>query len=115
MDKRFELENVIGQLRRELQAAEEEGRKEDLRFGVDGVDLEIKVAARASEEAECGFKLYVFSLGGKKKSEDEQAITVKLRLTPRKGKREAGAPVGDFEVSRMMAEPTGRRRHPGKR
>jgi hypothetical protein len=112
MDKRtgFELSSVIDEIRNELQAAAEGGRGKDIRFRVDGVDLEIKAALKKSEDVSCGFKVYVFSLGGGKKSEDEHTITVKLRLTPRKGKGDSAGPTGDFDISRTVSSMRSRRR-----
>jgi hypothetical protein len=98
MDNRFELENVLRQLRSELQAAEKAAQREGLKFGVEGIDLELKVSLKAVEGTDAGIKFYVFHLGGSEKNESEQALTIKMKLKPEKSD---GGPV---QVAKKTAE-----------
>ena len=82
MDQRFALTNVIQQLRAELQLAEDAATKEGLKFGVDGIELELKVSLKETDDSNMGLKFYVFNLGKGGKSESEQALTLKLKLKP---------------------------------
>lgn len=99
-DRQLELNNVIRQLRKELQSAMDETEVAPIRFRLESVDLELKVAAEAvaGGEGGCadgGLKFHVLGLGGGEKPEDERVHTVKVRLIPE------GSEGGTLAVSRV--------------
>jgi len=86
----IDLVEVIRQLRGQLQAAMKAGGKEELRFQVEDLELELQVAITrsASAEGEAGGKLkfWVLEFGGSGKVGgslgSERVQTLKLRLKP---------------------------------
>lgn len=81
------LTAVIGSLRAELIAAQEEAEGQDLRFPIEKLTVELKVAVTRSVDGKAGFKVPLLGaqFGGSAgyKSEELQTITVTL-----------GAPLG---------------------
>ena len=77
MNQELELKNVVRNLRKDLQALDEEGQGKDLKFKVEAIDLELKVAAKQTDGVDGGIKFYVFNLGASDKAESEQALTIK--------------------------------------
>jgi hypothetical protein len=82
MDQELELKDVVRKLRQDLQAAAEEGQGQAIKFKLESIDLELKVAAKQVEGVEGGIKFYVFNFGAKDQVESEQALTIKLKMTP---------------------------------
>ena len=98
MNQELELKNVVRNLRKDLQALDEEGQGKDLKFKVEAIDLELKVAAKQTDGVDGGIKFYVFNLGASDKAESEQALTIKLKLVPET------AVGGTLKVSRATTE-----------
>ena len=84
MDQELELKDVVRKLREDLQAAAEEGQGKAIKFKLEGIELELKVAAKDVGEANGGIKFYVFNFGASGKAESERALTIKLKLAPRR-------------------------------
>ena len=78
----IEIGELVTSLRRELQAAVQDAKDEDLRFKVDSIELELKVTAKRSVEGGGGIKFWVFDASAKGGTSREDAQTVKLMLTP---------------------------------
>jgi hypothetical protein len=83
MDQELELNKVVKKLRAELQAAVEEGDGKNVRFQMDAIELELKVVVKDKGAAEGGIKFYVFNFGAKAEVENEQALSIKLKMTPK--------------------------------
>ncbi len=90
MDQELELKDVVRKLREDLQAAAAEGEGKDIKFKLESIDLELKVAAKQVGGVNGGIKFYVFNFGAKNQVENEQALTIKLKMTPEKP---AGGPI----------------------
>jgi hypothetical protein len=85
------LSKMIQQLRRELQESNAAAEKENLRFKVEGVELELKVAVSRESSGDAGIRFWVVNLGVKHKAAEQDVHTFKLKLTPQVGpeKKEA--------------------------
>jgi hypothetical protein len=81
-DQDLELKDVVRKLREDLQAAAEEGQGKAIKFKLESIDLELKVAAKDVGEVNGGIKFYIFNAGSSGKSENEQSLTLKLKMTP---------------------------------
>lgn len=86
------IAEAIGQLRAELQSAQEAARQHDLKFEIEKVEVELSVVVKSEAEAGAGIKAWVFDVSGKTKAADEAVHKVKLVLIPSvtgaKGERE---------------------------
>lgn len=79
------LSEMIQQLRRELQESNAAAEKENLRFKVEGVELELKVAVSRETAGDAGIRFWVVNLGVKHKEAGQDVHTFKLKLTPQVG------------------------------
>ncbi len=74
---RIELSQMIIDLRRALERAQDEGEGKSIRFLVNETELELDVTVEA--EGEAGIKFYVFSAGGGVSTQQSQKIRIKLQ------------------------------------
>jgi len=81
-EHKLELKDLVKQLRLDLQGASEAAEEGVVRFRVECIDLEVRVATKKAGEGEGGIKFYVVSLGASGKKEDEHTQTIRLRLVP---------------------------------
>jgi hypothetical protein len=79
----IELAEVIGELRRELQAAMNDGEGEQLRFELGPVELEATVAVEKGAGGGAKVRFWVIELGGEAKASEISTHRVKLSLQPR--------------------------------
>jgi hypothetical protein len=79
----IELAEVIGELRRELQAAMNDGEGEQLRFELGPVELEATVAVEKAGGGGAKVRFWVIELGGDAKASEVSTHHVKLSLQPR--------------------------------
>ncbi|MEM7244517.1 MAG: trypco2 family protein [Acidobacteriota bacterium] len=77
------VREFIGQLRTELADAMKDGEGSDLRFGVEGLEVELQVEAVKVGGGEAGFKLYVLSGKAKDELRRKTVQTVRLKLKPK--------------------------------
>jgi hypothetical protein len=82
MHSRVSLRDFIQHIRTELVEATAAGEGQQLRFGVESVDLELKVQVTQSDAGEAGIKFWVLNAGAKLKDEDVTTQTLKLKLVP---------------------------------
>jgi hypothetical protein len=103
MDQDLELKDVVRKLREDLQAAAEEGQGKALKFKIEGIELELKVAAKKEGGPNGGIKFSVLGigaeLGGSAKWAAEQVQTIKLKLVP----LDTRTPKGDVTVSAQVS------------
>ena len=85
---RIPLADAIGAIRRELKQAMDDGRKEDLRFGLGAVELELQLQVSGERGVDGGIKVWVVSLGAHASRSTAETHTVRLTLHPqdREGK-----------------------------
>jgi hypothetical protein len=76
------LASAIEALRRELVAAVQEGRDQDVRFALGPIELEFQVEVAREAGGEAGVKFWVVSLGGKGSRTSGTTHTVRLSLNP---------------------------------
>jgi Trypsin-co-occurring domain 2 len=76
------LGDLIMQLRRELEAAQQDDPEHPIRFGVGPIELETTLSVTKAQEGDVGLVLKVLSLGGKRSSEGSNTTRVHLILTP---------------------------------
>lgn len=76
------LDTLIESLRRDLQEAERRAAREDLRFTVDKVEVELSVEVRSDADVSGGVKFYVFDFGSKLAEGSSNVQKVTLTLTP---------------------------------
>lgn len=82
-ERRLGLAESIGSLRRELAEAIAAGAKEDLRFEVGEIELQLTVTAERSREGSGGVKFWVVDATGGIASSDATTHTITIPLTPR--------------------------------
>ena len=76
------LAEMIQTLRLELEAAQVGGSHSDLRFQIEKVDLELKVAVSRTKKGSGGVKFWVINAGGELEKTAETIHTFTLSLTP---------------------------------
>jgi len=76
------LPEAIEALRRDLAAAWWDGRRHQVRFRVEPVELTIQVGVTQSGKGSAGIKWHVLALGGERSRESSATQTLKLRLAP---------------------------------
>ncbi len=81
-DNEMELWQLVAKLREDLQVAMGEGEGKPIKFKLDAVELELKVAAKKTGEGKAGIKFWVVSAGAGGKIENERVQTLKLKMTP---------------------------------
>jgi Trypsin-co-occurring domain 2 len=99
---RIPLADAIGAIRQQLKQAMDEGREEELRFGLGAVELELQMQVSGERGVDGGVKVWVVSLGGRASHSTAETHTVRLTLHPqdREGKdvdihgTTGGKPVG---------------------
>jgi hypothetical protein len=85
--ERIELSDMLVSLRKELLAAQAKAEKENLKFKIDSIDVEVQVTVsiEAKVEGKASWKFWVFG-GVEGKAEADRARenvqTVRLKLTP---------------------------------
>ena len=97
------LAEMIEALRRELETAQVQGSGRAVAFGVDKVDLELKVVVSRKAKGEGGIKFWVVSAGATAEGSREMAHTFKVTLSPldaRSKQRLQVASTSDTPVSR---------------
>jgi hypothetical protein len=78
----IELGEVIGELRRELQAAMNQGKDQPLRFELGPVELEAIVAVEKGGGGGAKIRFWVIELGGDAKVAKSSTQRIKLALRP---------------------------------
>jgi|EndMetStandDraft_4_1072995.scaffolds.fasta_scaffold690987_2 translation elongation factor EF-1beta len=76
------LAEMIETLRRELEIAQMQGAARPVAFGIDKVDLELKVTMSRKAKGEGGIKFWVISAGAAGERGNETVHTFKLTLSP---------------------------------
>jgi hypothetical protein len=79
----IELAEVVRELRRELAAAMEAGRDEELRFELGPIELEVSVGVERTGGASGKVRFWVVELGGDAASTRSSTQRVMLTLQPR--------------------------------
>ena len=79
----IELDEVIGELRRELQQAMDAGEGQLLRFELGPVELEATVAVEKGGGGGAKVRFWVIELGGDAKVTQSSTQRIKLALQPR--------------------------------
>ena len=86
MDQDLELKDVVQKLREDLQSAAKEGQGKDIKFKLESIELELKVAAKRVAEGKAGIKFSIFGIGaevgGGGKLEGDRVQTIKLKMVP---------------------------------
>jgi hypothetical protein len=87
---RIELSEMLVGLRKELHEAQVKAEKENLKFKVDSIDVEMQVTVskEAKGEGKVSWKFWVFGeVEGKAAAEvaRENVQTIRLRMTPEQG------------------------------
>jgi hypothetical protein len=78
----LELADVLVGLRREIQAAQDRAKGENLRFRVDAIEVEVKVGVTSKEAGKAGVKFMVLEMGADLSRELQSMQTLRLKLTP---------------------------------
>ena len=76
------LAEMIESLRKELQTSLESGRNQAVKFDIDKVDLELKVALSRKAKGEGGIAFWVVKAGADVEAGRETSHTFKLSLIP---------------------------------
>jgi hypothetical protein len=76
------LAEMIETLRRELEIAQVQGAARPVAFGVEKVELELKVVVSRKAKGEGGIKFWVVSAGGTAEGGSETVHNFKLTLSP---------------------------------
>lgn len=76
------LAETIQTLRKELQLAQQQSLNEGILFGIDKVELELKVVIGRKTSGHGGVEFYVIRAGGEHERSGETTHNVKLTLTP---------------------------------
>jgi Trypsin-co-occurring domain 2 len=88
------LSDAIEALRDDLAKAWYDGRKHQVRFKIEPVELTVQVGVTRTGEGSAGIKWHVLTLGGQRKHETAATQTLTLRLQPvfyeENGRRLAG-------------------------
>lgn len=95
------LSDLIQTVRAELRKAEDEGREDDLRFAVEGVEIELAVTIARDEKVDGKFDLKVFSFGGELSDQTGSEHRIKIVMRPR---RRGGE---DVEITSAGTRPSG--------
>ena len=82
MANEVELSKLLINLRKELQAAQEDAEGSPLKFKVEDVDLELKVGATQAGEGKVGVKFWVYTADAAGKIANEAVQTIRLKLKP---------------------------------
>lgn len=88
------LSDVLVQLRKELAAAQEKAEKEDVKFTVKDIEVELQVAITKEGKGKVGFKVWLLDGKAGGGLSHKQTHTIKLHLDPRLPDN------GSLEVSR---------------
>lgn len=76
------LSEMIETLRHELEISQMKGAGRPVAFGVDKVELEVKVVVSRKQKGEGGIKFWVLTAGVGAEGASESAHTFKLTLSP---------------------------------
>jgi hypothetical protein len=100
----IELSDMIVGLRKELQKAQAKAEKEDLKFKVDGIEIEAQVTVSKEATVEGGVKwnFWIFSEAEGKAGagiSKETVQTIRLKLTP-------AGPAGSVQIAGEIEKPT---------
>jgi hypothetical protein len=79
--KGIELAQLLTSLRSEINKARLDGQGKDVRFRIDGIELELQVTVERSAETNGGVRFWVASLGGKGGVTSGETHVVRLSLT----------------------------------
>ena len=97
----IELSQMIVDLRRELQQAQQLGAAEDLKFRVGDIDIELQVTTTKEAGAKTGVKFWVCEAGAEGKMASQAIHKLRLKLTPIVGKGK-----GELEIASDSGRPT---------
>ena len=76
------LSELVVELRRELLHAQQQGEKEDLRFQVEDIDLEVHLASSKKAGGKGGVKFWVYTAEAQGELAAETIHKVHLKLKP---------------------------------
>jgi hypothetical protein len=79
------LAEMIQTLRRELDAARTDGVDSEIKFDIEKIELELKVAVSRKKEGKAGIAFWVINVDGGAAAGLETAHTFKLTLVPTSG------------------------------
>ncbi len=98
------LAEAIGQVRKELERAIEEGAQSPVAFRAGPVELELEAAFTSTTGAQGGLQVWVLSLGAKGERSSGTTHTVKVSLTPvdRRGQDRLIGDVGNRDVAKSI-------------
>jgi hypothetical protein len=82
VENTIQLSDVIVGLRAELLKAQEKAEKEELRFKVEGVEVEMKIGTTRSGSVDGKLSFLVVELGAKGAIDTQQLQTIRLKLSP---------------------------------
>jgi hypothetical protein len=80
------LADMLLGLRRELLEAQEQAAKEQLRFRVEDIEVELKIGTTMRGATKTGISFWVLDAGAEGSIEFQKLQTLKLKLTPVDGK-----------------------------
>lgn len=90
--EKIALTEMILQLRRELLDAQRQGEREDLKFRIEEIEVELQITATKEKGGTGGVKFWVFDAELQGKLAHEAVQTLRLKLKPRGSS-------GDLEIS----------------
>lgn len=99
------LADYLIELRQELERARLEGEPQGLRFRVESIELELKVAVTQSGETGAGFKFWVIDAEAKGSLAAESVQTLTLKLAPYSTDAEGNRAPLDVSDRRSLAAP----------
>lgn len=76
----IELAELLASLRAEINRARLDSAKDDVRFRVDSIDLELHVAVEKEAGVDAGVRFWVVSMGGKGSAKSSETHVIKLSL-----------------------------------
>lgn len=87
-NNKFQLSDIIVNLREEILLAQEKARDQDLKFCVQGIEVELQVGVTAKAAAKGGVKFWVYSAeaGGEVAKQTIQKVKLTLKPTGKDGK-----------------------------
>ncbi len=97
MKKKIGLSEMVVALRKELLEAQQLGEEQDLRFRVDGIEVELDVATTKKAGAQGGVKFWVYNASAKAELGEVSTQKLRLKLTP-------STPEGDLKISQETSK-----------
>ncbi len=81
-ESRIPLSKLIAELRKELIAAKEQGKDQDLKLQVEEAEVELQVVVTQGENDEVGVKFWVLNAAMKDSYSNATTQKIKLKLKP---------------------------------